>query len=662
MKKSMSIIDIYAWVKTSSSLIEKCYINNVYYPYENIIVFKLYCKHLSYNPMLLIEAGKRIHLTKYSIPKEHKISPLCSALRKLLRRSIIEKLEILDWERIIRITVTSPKQKYFIYVELLPRGVVALTDENNKILHTTKTLELKDRVIRRGKEYKLPPALGINILKTSPEEVRNAISKYEKVIQGLVKGLGLPGEVAEEICFRAGIDKNNSPKQLPIEFFSKIVNTIKDIIQECEKNIGYVLLGEEKAATVLPFEPKHLIAKGFSLKTFDNFNDALDFFFSEKLREEKAIEAIKLKEKELRKIEHALEEAKKLREKYHSRAVELRQSGELILKNRELIDRVIECFRSREVRRKGEEAVKICSEKVKQTNIRILSFNRKNGTIILHIDGKEVSVDLRKNAYENASSKFEKARELERKVSRINEKIEELLRKIEELKYETKLLEVEEKAKIRRKEWYEKYHWIIEDNYLIIGGRNADQNESIVKKYMEPDDIFMHAEIHGAPVVIIKAKGKISEKALKEAAIIAAAYSKAWKEGLGAIDVYWVWGKQVSKKPPSGEYLPKGAFMVYGKRNYIRNIPLTLALGLEKLNSWLRVVVGSEEHVKNKTVAYVTLVPGHISSHSLAKIIKEKLIKKAPEKLKPLIKSISVEELALRIPGPSVIRKIVINI
>jgi len=612
--------------------------------------------------MLLIEAGKRIHLTKYSIPKEHKISPLCSALRKLLRRSIIEKLEILDWERIIRITVTPPKQKYFIYVELLPRGVIALTDENNKILHTTKTLELKDRVIRRGNEYKLPPALGINILKTSPEEVRNAISKYKKVIQGLAKGLGLPGEVAEEICFRAGIDKNISPKQLPIEFFSKIVNTIKDIIQECEKNIGYVLLEEEKAVTVLPFEPKHLIAKGFSLKTFDNFNDALDFFFSEKLREEKAIEAIKLKEKELRKIEHALEEAKKLREKYHSRAVELRQSGELILKNRELIDKVIECFRSREVRRKGEEAVKICSEKVKQTNIRILSFNRKNGTIILHIDGKEVSVDLRKNAYENASSKFEKARELERKVSRINEKIEELHRKIEELKYETKLLEVEEKAKIRRKEWYEKYHWVIEDNYLIIGGRNADQNESIVRKYMEPNDIFMHAEIHGAPVVIIKAKGKISEKALKEAAIIAAAYSKAWKEGLGAIDVYWVWGKQVSKKPPSGEYLSKGAFMVYGKRNYIRNIPLTLALGLEKLNSWLRVVVGSEEHVKNKTVAYVTLIPGHISPHSLAKIIKEELIKKAPEKLKPLIKSISVEELALRIPGPSVIRKIVINI
>lgn len=612
--------------------------------------------------MLLIEAGKRIHLTKYSIPKEHKISPLCSALRKLLRRSIIEKLEILDWERIIRITVTSPKQKYFIYVELLPRGVVALTDENNKILHTTKTLELKDRVIRRGKEYKLPPALGINILKTSPEEVRNAISKYEKVIQGLVKGLGLPGEVAEEICFRAGIDKNTSPKQLPIEFFSKIVNTVKDIIQECEKNIGYVLLEEEKAVTVLPFEPKHLIAKGFSLKTFDNFNDALDFFFSEKLREEKAIEAIKLKEKELRKIEHALEEAKKLREKYHSRAVELRQFGELILKNRELIDRVIECFRSRGVRRKGEEAVKICSEKVKQTNIRILSFNRKNGTLILLIDSREVPVDLRKNAYENASSKFEKARELERKVSRINEKIEELHRKIEELKYETKLLEVEEKAKIRRKEWYEKYHWIIEDNYLIIGGRNADQNESIVKKYMEPNDIFMHAEIHGAPVVIIKAKGKISEKALKEAAIIAAAYSKAWKEGLGAIDVYWVWGKQVSKKPPSGEYLPKGAFMVYGKRNYIRNIPLTLALGLEKMNSWLRVIVGSEEHVKNKTLAYVTLVPGHISPHSLAKIIKEELIKKAPEKLKPLIKSISVEELALRIPGPSVIRKIVINI
>ena len=69
---------------------------------------------------------------------------------------------------------------------------------------------------------------------------------------------------------------------------------------------------------------------------------------------------------------------------------------------------------------------------------------------------------------------------------------------------------------------------------MIIGGRDADQNESLVRKLLEPNDIFVHADIHGASAVIVKCVGKISEKALREASVIAASFSKAWKQGLAS--------------------------------------------------------------------------------------------------------------------------------
>lgn len=53
--------------------------------------------------------------------------------------------------------------------------------------------------------------------------------------------------------------------------------------------------------------------------------------------------------------------------------------------------------------------------------------------------------------------------------------------------------------------WFEKFIWFISsENYLVIGGRNAQQNEALVKKYMDKNDLFMHSELHGAAVVILK--------------------------------------------------------------------------------------------------------------------------------------------------------------
>ena len=37
-----------------------------------------------------------------------------------------------------------------------------------------------------------------------------------------------------------------------------------------------------------------------------------------------------------------------------------------------------------------------------------------------------------------------------------------------------------------------------------LGGRDAQQNELIVKRYMREGDIYVHADLHGASSIVIK--------------------------------------------------------------------------------------------------------------------------------------------------------------
>jgi len=71
---------------------------------------------------------------------------------------------------------------------------------------------------------------------------------------------------------------------------------------------------------------------------------------------------------------------------------------------------------------------------------------------------------------------------------------------------------------------------------------------------------------------------------IKEAADFVASYSRAWKETWGIVDVFYVKPSQVSKSPPSGEYLPKGSFIISGKKNFIKNAKTELAIALELIH------------------------------------------------------------------------------
>lgn len=193
----------------------------------------------------------------------------------------------------------------------------------------------------------------------------------------------------------------------------------------------------------------------------------------------------------------------------------------------------------------------------------------------------EVEIDIRKSIQENAEYYFERAKKAKAKIESSILALEDTKKKIKSIDKDT-LKEKNKSAKdlIPKKRvrgsWYTKFHWALTtENFLLVGGRSATQNEILFKKHMEPKDIVLHADIAGAPLTIIKSNGKeVSPLAIREAGEVAAAYSSAWKAGVGSIDVYWIKPEQVSQTAQSGEYLAKGSFMIRGNKNYLKKVEL----------------------------------------------------------------------------------------
>lgn len=229
----------------------------------------------------------------------------------------------------------------------------------------------------------------------------------------------------------------------------------------------------------------------------------------------------------------------------------------------------------------------------------------------------EVEIDLRKTVAENAQSYYARSKKLKRKIDGIRRAISDAERKLDEEPGPVTVEKTIEKRKSRR--WYEKFRWFKStQDLLVIGGRDATSNEVLIKKHLEQNDLVFHANIQGAPFFIVKGGAQSNEATKRQAASAAAAYSKAWSKGYGSIDVYHIGPDQVSKTPPTGEYLTKGAFMVYGEKTWHKNVELGLALGICEGE----VIGGPEEAIRHHAKAYVAIGIGQMSQGKAAKKVR----------------------------------------
>jgi len=291
------------------------------------------------------------------------------------------------------------------------------------------------------------------------------------------------------------------------------------------------------------------------------------------------------------------------------------------------------------------------------------SFDARNLAVNLCVDNLRFSLNLRRSLFENAAEFYERGKKTKQKAAGAMAALEESRRKLAEAERSVREAEALQRAKpdeaikelVKRKvggkQWFEKFRWFTSsDGFLVVAGKDAVSNEVLVKKYTEADDVVFHADITGAPFVVVKTEGKQpSEAALREAGEFAATFSRAWREGFGSADVYWVQPEQFSKSGPSGEYVPHGAFAVNGKRNWMRNVPLRLAVGVAD-DGAASFVGGPVEAVKVKAKTHVFIEPGDVVGKELLKQILRALMVKLPREQREKVGKASIEQVREFVP------------
>ncbi|MFH0701600.1 MAG: NFACT RNA binding domain-containing protein [Candidatus Woesearchaeota archaeon] len=244
---------------------------------------------------------------------------------------------------------------------------------------------------------------------------------------------------------------------------------------------------------------------------------------------------------------------------------------------------------------------------------------------LIHKENMPIEIDLNKSVDENAGNYFDLAKKAKKKIEGAKRALEDTKKKLEELqKKEHQFMEEEQKRQAKKeikREWYEKFHWFFSsEGFLCIGGKDSTSNEIIIKKHLEPTDLVFHTELPGSPFFLIKEGQKCGETTKEETAQATAVYSKSWKAKHTQGDVFYILPEQVTKEAKSGEFIAKGAFMIYGKRT-VMHPKVEMAIGVVEG----KTIGGAVNAVKSQTDNWVVIIPGDLKKSDLAKRIKFKL-------------------------------------
>ncbi len=633
------------------------YIDNVYHLNANTIMLRL-----KPGPIyMILEASRRVHITNYKFKTPTKPIDFAMSLRKHLSRGKIIDINQPQFERVVEFLISSKNGNYRFIVEIFRRGNMVLIDQEGIIIAALRTAVMKDRKIIVRKKYLPAPSEKLSLTKVNHNDLFRLKENHEENLEKAITNLlAIDRIYTKELLFQAGLDgtiKSNELSEDQIENIFKIIKELGNKISKKPKNPSIVLSELGDQIDVIPNQLK--IYEKFKKKEFNSFNEAVDEYFSSILSDKEKVskegELFKKAEKLNRILENQIIQSKSFK-----KAIEVnRKKGEIIYLHLNEIRHLSQLINS--MKKEGhnwkdiERMIKENAIKGKKPEIYFQKTIPEKLGYSVKIDDVDILIGLRHEPQYWASQFYKKAKKIEEKLPGLESSVKSFKIKIKNLEEEKNqtLKEIPQLIKRREKEWFEKFRWFESSKgFLVLCGRDASNNELLIKRYMNDEDIVLHAEVHGAPFTIIRTEGKdLKDDTVEEAATFAACYSKAWTKGFTSIDLYWINPSQISKQPPSGQYLTKGMFMIRGPRNYVKGVTLRLAIGAIIKDNHILVVAGPTSAIKKRAKGYVEIIPGKTPSGKLAKQIKKILISKISKEYKTLTNTIELNEIQILIPS-----------
>ncbi|RJS70782.1 MAG: fibronectin-binding domain-containing protein [Candidatus Syntrophoarchaeum sp. WYZ-LMO15] len=601
---------------------------------------------------LIIETGKRVHLTSYP-PQSPKLPPSFPMfLRKHTKGARIVDVRQPHFDRILEIELERGGEHMVLLAELFDPGNLMLLDRDQRIMLPMRTMHFRDRVIKRGEVYHYPES-GINPLAMDENELFELFKRSKRdLVRTIAVGLKIGSLYAEEVFLRCELDKNMQASTISHEEAAIIYRTINEIFDPIRKGDlkPHIVRRDDEMVDVLPFELVGYADETFRKEYFDSFNIALDEYYTRKALLEGSGRVETVTDRRLSRIERIMRQQEEAVSRFREEEELCIKKGEMIYANYGLIDEILSAIRGAIEKGYSWQDISEIIESARSRGIEsamvIKGLDGSRKTVLIELDGVELELDIRLTLEQNAKLYYDRSKVLRSKRNGAMRALEEtrlrLKRGGEEEVEDVVDTKVPQRRVRQKKHWYDRFRWFKTSNgFLVLGGRDAKGNEELVRRYLEKGDLFFHTAYPAAPVVILKLGGdKPSDTDIEEASQFAVSFSSLWKDGFAAGDCYWVRHDQVSKTPEHGEYLPTGAFVIRGERNFRKNTPLLCSIGIE-ISDETQLIAGPPSAVKKWCRYVVEIRPGKIGHNEIARMIHARFLEIADLEDKRIVREVA---------------------
>jgi predicted ribosome quality control (RQC) complex YloA/Tae2 family protein len=662
-KTEMTSVDLAA-LAGELSRYEGAKVDKVYLYGDDLVRFKLRDYDRG-RVELLVETGdvKRCHVADPAhVPDAPGRPPeFAKTLRSRLAGGELADVEQYEFDRILTFDFERPDANTRVVAELFGEGNVAVLDETGEVQRSLETVRLKSRTVAPGSQYEYPQS------RINPFDVRYEVLEARMddsdtdVVRTLATQLNMGGLYAEEFCTRAGVEKTLDIADAGEAQYRAIYDAIGRMGERLRSGdlAPRVYLEDDAVVDVTPFPLEE--REGMESEAYDDFNAALDAYFHRlDLTEDEEVDDAPDFEAEIAKKQRIIDQQEGAIDDFDKRAAAEREKAEAVYAHYDLVADVLSTIQAAREEGRNWETIDETFLEGADRGIpeaeAVRGVDGSEGTVDIDLDGTVVTLEATTGPEKNADRLYQEAKRIGEKKEGALAAIENTREELAAVKRRKKEWEQAEAADdhgnddergdaeeaddredvdwlsrpsipVRQQDnWYDRFRWFeSSDGFLVIGGRNADQNEELVKNYMEGRDLFCHAQAHGGPVTIIKATDPseaardvtIPEQTRREAAEFAVAYSSVWKDGRGAGDAYVVTPDQVSKTPESGEYIEKGGFVIRGERDYYRDMPAEVAVGVQ-VEPETRVIGGPPSAIGSRAETAIRLTPGRYAQNDAA--------------------------------------------
>ena len=680
MREQSSSFDVARIVRELSEMVG-ARARKVYQPHYEQVVVRLNRKGLPSTDLVIVR-GRRVYTSQRDRPMPSKPSQFAMVLRKHMNNSRLISVEQYGFDRVIELTFEHGGGRLRLIIELFRDGNVLLLDDNRVIIQPLTHAKYASRSLKRGVAYSPPPET------VDPRNMdRSALDSLldgsqHDLIRTLAARANFGRIYGSTACSIAGLEEKVDANSLDSGQRDALEGAIQSMLVELSEGDGAMMWmvdsdakqaweatdneADRDAASsgiteIAPIDLSYtdrsmavgVASLSLAYDAVFGSHDAAAFIRRE---EDRLVESGEDEGEKQAKLDRRAAQQSAAIDRFHERAAITQELGKAIQDNWEHVDSLLAQFNDA-VASDGWQGV---ADKIYDVPW-IDSADPAKQTIVAYLPDEEgepgasITLEVSKTVHQNAQRYFEEASTQKSKAKGAKAALAGTKQARE--KAEKRAAKDAAAGRLRSRQrskrfWFEKHRWaMLSGGHLLIGGKDAKGNDIVVRKHLSSNDLYFHADLHGAPSCSLKLKDglapnqnpseaipegvaslqivqnlaegvedarELPESLHSEAAQIAVCWSRAWGSGGAAATAFHARPSQVSKTTETGESLGRGSFVVRGQRNWHRDLPLELAIGMAVVNGVPMPVSGTPATISENFERWGKVIPGREKKENIA--------------------------------------------